>query len=334
MSASPVSGTVPTQAVVLCAGEGRRLRPFTERRPKPLLPLLNVPLLRHTLRLLARSGVQRVALNAWCLSEQILAFAESRPEPGLDLHVEVEPTLLGTGGGLANLSGWRGDGPLLVLTSDVLADFDLAGLASRHAARGAEASMTLVTDADIERYGAVEMDDAGDLTDIVGLVGRPGTAAAVNGSVHLLSAAFLERLPAAAGPSCLVRDGYVPALREGAAIAGFVHQGPWAEIGTPELLLAAQRAALAGDLPLDPALMAECGPSVPTRSRVHRSASVSAAAVLEDTVVGPRAHVGAGARLRGCVVLPGAEIAPNAVHTDAVLDAAARTAPAQPQSTA
>ena len=318
---------VPIQAVVLCAGEGRRLRPYTERRPKPLLPLHNVPLLRHTLRLLARSGVQRVALNAWYHAEQIQAFAESDPEPDLDLHVERETELLGTGGGLANLAGWRDDGPLLVLTSDVIGPFDLAGLAARHAERDAEATMTLVTDADIERYGAVEMDDAGDLTDIVGLLGRPGTGAAVNGSVHVLSDDFLARLPAASlRASCLVRDGYVPALRDGATVTGFVHAGPWAEIGTPELLLAAQRAVLAGTLPLDPELTAESGRQVPERSAIHAGASVDSSAVLVETVVGPRARVGAGAELRDCLVLPGAHVADHGRHVSEVLDAAPVTA--------
>ena len=128
--------SVPLQAVVLCAGEGRRLRPYTGRRPKPLMPLLNVPLVQHQLAALQRAGVERVALNAWHLAPQIVEFAESDPVPGLALHVAVEPRLLGTGGGLANLRGWLQPEPLLLLAGDIVADFDFAALSARHGSSG------------------------------------------------------------------------------------------------------------------------------------------------------------------------------------------------------
>jgi mannose-1-phosphate guanylyltransferase len=316
---------VPRQAVVLCAGEGRRLRPLTARVPKPLLPLLNVPLLQHALQRLARAGVERVALNAWHLAPQVRAAAGAAPAP-LQLHVREEPGLLGTGGALWNLRDWIRPEPLLVLAGDILADFDLAGLLARHRAAEAEATMALTAAADPLRYGAVEVDGAGLLTDIVGALRRPGVRALVNASAHVLAPAFLARLPA--GRSCLVRQGYLPALAAGARCAGQLHAGAWAELGTPHDLLLAQRAALAGRLPVDPQLAGAGGRRDGERSLVHARACVATDAVLDGgTVVGPAACVGAGAWLHGCLVLAGAQVAPGARLADAILEPEALAVP-------
>ena len=297
---------VPRQAVVLCAGEGRRLLPYTRRRPKPLMPLLNLPLVQHQLFALQRAGVERVALNAWHLAPQIVDFAAADPVPGLPLHVEVEATLLGTGGGLGNLRRWLRPEPLLLLAGDIVADFDFAALAERHAESGAQATMALTARADVARYGAVEIDDEGRLTDIAGLLRRPGRAALVNASAHLLEPEFVRRLPD--GACCLVRQLYVPAMADGARCAGFVHEGAWAELGEPAALLAVQARALAGELPVHRRCL-ELGGRRAGEGFVHASARVAAdARLLAGTVVGPGASVGRGATLSGCLLLPGASV--------------------------
>jgi mannose-1-phosphate guanylyltransferase len=228
--------------------------------------------------------------------------------------------LLGTGGGLKNLRDWIEDAPLLLLAGDVLAtDFDLADLADRHATRGALATMALVTTADIRRYGAVDVDDDGNITDIVGTLGRPGTRQAVNASAHVLEPAFVDGLPA--GASCLVRQGYLPALSDGKRIAAWFHDQPWTELGTPDDLLAAQADALSGVLPVDDAIWAAAGRRDGARSLVHPSAEVAHDARLDDgTVVGAGAVVGSGAVLKRCLALPGAVVAPATQHDHCVLD--------------
>ncbi len=318
--------SVPRQAIVLCAGEGRRLRPLTARRPKPLLPLLNVPLVQHALVALARAGVERVALNAWHLAPQLVAFAATDPVPGLRLHVRVEPRLLGTGGGIANLRDWLAREPLLVLAGDIVADFDLAAFAAHHAASGAEASMALTARADPSRFGAVSVGAGGLLHDIAGLLGRDGGRGVgagrtfVNASAHLLEPDFVDRLTA--GPSCLVRQGYIPTMAAGGRCGGWEHAGPWAELGGVDALLAAQRDALAGALPVDAGLVERGGRRDGRHSLVHATARVAAGVVLSGgTVVGAGAEVGSAARLAGCLVLPGALVAAGARLENVVVDA-------------
>jgi mannose-1-phosphate guanylyltransferase len=311
---------MPRQAIVLCAGIGRRLQPFTDRCPKPLLPFLNVPLLEHVLDHLERGGVRRVALNAWHLAEQIEDFVAQRPSSMLQLHVEREAELLGTGGGLRNLMSWMEPSPVFVSTADILTDVDLDALAARHAETGAEATMALAADADVAHFGAVEVDHDGLLTDIVGKLGRPGERACVNASVHLLEPAFLARLPA--GTSCLVRQGYLPAMRQGMRCAGLIHRGAWAELGTPAALLAAQCDALSGALPVSAKLMHRGGLLDGIESLVHPDARVAEGAVLSGgTVVGAGAQVGEGARVHASLLLPGAIVSAGAALEHTILDA-------------
>ncbi len=315
---SPTRDCGLRQAIVLCAGHGTRLHPLTDVMPKPLVPFLNVPLLTHVLHGLRTAGIRRVALNAFHHAEQVRRFAEDGPVPGLELHVRTERELLGTGGGLRNLRDWRGSGPVLVLAGDILTDIDYAALVRRHEDTGAEATMALTPHADTSFFGAVETDALGLLSDIVGLVGRPGRERAVNASVHVLTPTFLDRFPA--GTSCLVRQGYVPALASGARCAGFVHAGAWAELGNVPAWLDAHRAALAGELPVLPELLAQGGRRDGSESLVHPDAQVSPEAELTcGTVVGKGARIGARARLDQCLVMPfavvpaGARLVRNAV---------------------
>ncbi|GJM20428.1 MAG: GDP-mannose pyrophosphorylase [Planctomycetota bacterium] len=303
----PAAQAALRQALVLCAGEGRRLRPLTQRVPKPLAPFLNLPMLRHSLRCLQRAGVQRVWLNAWHLADAIEAFAASDPEPGLELRVLREPELLGTGGAIANLAPQLHEGPLLVAAADILSDAKLGAFAQAHVESGADASMLLTTRADPEQFGPVEIDTDGRLTDIVRTLGRPGERALVNASYHLLERRVIERFPR--GPCCLVRQGYLPWMRDGLNCRGVLHEGAWAETGNAAALLAAQRDALSGALPVDPSLLAEGGVRRGASALVHPQAQVAPdAQLLDGTTVAEGCVIGAGARLHGCLLLPGTHV--------------------------
>lgn len=305
------------QAAVLCAGEGRRLRPFTERVPKPLLPLLGAPLVEHVAWSLARAGVERIVVNAWWRAERIVAWAASDPVPGVEIEVVREAVLRGTGGGLMGLAEHLDDAPAFVATADVVGEVDWQALAEHHRRVDALATMAVAARGDVERYGRVVARD-GRLADVVGLVDERAAAApdarvGVNASWHVVEPEFVARLPARP-PSCLVRDGYVAALEAGEPVGAWVHDGAWAEVGTPDLLVAAHVAALTDELPLDGDLAARAGRHVDTLSRVADGATVGRDARLVRTVVGAGATVGAGAVLRDCVVMDGADVSSGSEH--------------------
>lgn len=117
---------IPKVAFVLTAGRGERLRPLTDKTPKPLLPIQGKPILAHILDRLEKLDLQRVVLNAWHLADQVESFAKSiASKYSFEILVSREETLLGTGGGLKKALPLIGDAPFVMMNGDCFWDGDL-----------------------------------------------------------------------------------------------------------------------------------------------------------------------------------------------------------------
>jgi NDP-sugar pyrophosphorylase family protein len=110
----------PGKALVLAAGLGTRLRPLTHVYPKPLMPLWNLPLLEHIVRLLESWGVHEIAINAHWMPEAIEAWRAAR-QGKARLTLSVEPEILGTGGALRPLRSFFSDEPFWMMNADIVA---------------------------------------------------------------------------------------------------------------------------------------------------------------------------------------------------------------------
>lgn len=233
------------KAVVLCAGEGRRLGALTRELPKPLLPLCGEPLLAHTLRHLAAHGQRDVGINLHYRGEQIRAFAGDGSAFGLRIHYAVEPELLGTAGALRGFADWLGGDGALVIYGDLLLDQDLGALLDAHRKRRADATLLLHRRAGSNSF--VELDASGRVR---AFVERPDPAerralgeAWVNSGVQVLSADLLAELPP--GPSDLPRDVYAPRCAE-LQLIGVPLDGYRCAIDSPERYAEAERALAEG----------------------------------------------------------------------------------------
>jgi len=150
-----------THALVLTAGIGTRLRPLTEVRAKPAIPVAGEPMIRRITRSLAGHGVPDIVLNLHHRPETISGVVGD----GSDLSVRVrysweQPLLLGTAGGPRHALPLVGAATFLLLNGDVLTDLDLAALAEAHAASGARITMALVPNREPHRYSGVRLDRA------------------------------------------------------------------------------------------------------------------------------------------------------------------------------
>jgi NDP-sugar pyrophosphorylase family protein/aminoglycoside/choline kinase family phosphotransferase len=123
------------KAVVLAAGFGERLRPLTERMPKPLLPVWGVPLIERTLRALEAAGVREVAVNLHWMAGPLQTFLSGRRGPAT-VRFSPEPEILGTGGALRPLRDWLGDAPFWLVNGDIVWHADLAPLVAAFYRRG------------------------------------------------------------------------------------------------------------------------------------------------------------------------------------------------------
>lgn len=309
------------KAMILCAGLGTRMRPLTERWPKPALPLLGQPLLRYNLALLSAVGIRQIGINTHHLPEVMRACAEAEcARFGMSLTVAHEPIIQGTGGGIRGLRGLLESDDFLVLNGDILFAIALAPVIAAHRSSGAAATMVLLPMPEGERYAAVEMDADLRVRRIAGHgPGGAGLSRWHFSGVHVMSPLVFGFM-SPQGEEDINRGVYVKMIEAGLLVRGHVAEGAWRDLGTASRYLAAQVDVLSGRVPLD-----VFSGAAPVGERIAPSALVDPTAKLgEGAWVGEGVYVGAGvrieeaARLTRCAVLEGTIVAPGEVVTDAI----------------
>lgn len=328
--------------MVLCAGLGTRLRPLTDRVPKPAVPVCGVPLVRFSLALLAGAGVRRAVVNVHHLPDAMATAAEEAGRAvGLSVAVSREPVIAGTGGALREARPHlAGADAIFLVNGDVLFDVDLRAALAAHRASGALATMLLLPMPAGARYAAVETDGTGAVRRIAGAFGPGGAGLSPwhFSGVHVLSPVILDRVPAAPFEADVNRHVYPPLMASG-AVRGLVVRGYWNDLGTPARYLQANRDVLGGAVPLgrfagaDPfAGLAELdrgvhvaadarwrpGTRVVAPALVLEGARVEGQEIGPDAVVGRGCTVGAGARVRSAVLWDGTEVAPGETVENAI----------------
>jgi mannose-1-phosphate guanylyltransferase len=302
------------KAVVMAGGEGTRLRPLTERTPKPMLPLLDRPLLAYTFDHLARHGVARVVLSCGYLPTQIEEHFGAKYE-GLALEYRLEPEPLGTGGAIR--FGAHGiHGTFLALNGDSLREADLSRLVDLHRERDALATILLTPVENPSRYGVVELEPDGRVTRFVEKP-PPGESDSnlINAGVYVLEPEVLELVPP--GRMVSVEREVFPRLVEQGRCYALADDAYWLDVGTPESYLEAYLHELdrRGGTWIGPGAEVAAAAEL-SRVAVGPAAVVEGGAVLEDAVVHERARIGAGAVVRRAIVGAGAFVAPGAVVQD------------------
>ncbi|HEY7141778.1 MAG TPA: NDP-sugar synthase [Methylomirabilota bacterium] len=314
------------QAVILAGGLGTRLRPLTLERPKPVVPLLNVPFLSYQLALLGVHGVRDVILSVSHRAEAIRAIMARERLGDVRLRDVVEAEPLGTAGGVRNAADLV-DGRVVVLNGDVLTDLDLTAMLRMHEARGAAATIYLTPVENPTAYGLVELEPDGR---VHRFLEKPGweevTTNTVNAGVYILERELLEWIPK--GEPCSIEREFFPLLLERrAAFYGFVSPGYWLDIGTPVKYFQAQQDLLARRLQAHVAPPGRAGPE----GWVHPTTTVAPSARLRGPVaIGSDCRVEAGAVVgpgtvlgAGCRIGAGAQIDTAVLWEDVEVGAAA-----------
>ncbi len=307
------------KAMLLAAGRGTRLGALGQTLPKPLVPICGYPAIRFGLAACARAGITDVVVNLHHHGDLIRQALGDGRAFGMHVTYSDEVELLGTGGGLAHARALLGDGPVLVMNAKVVADVDLRAVIAAHEASGAEATVVLRDVPDARAWGAITADGAGRVVGILDATSpRPATGAVVERmftGIQIMGRGILDRLRPVFSDS--IREGYMPALREGADIRAVVHAGYFAEHSTPERYLEGNLALLRqpdlishppGPLTgIDPTARVDPSAGIVGPVRIDAGAVIEAdATVGPDVVVGAGAIVGAGARVSQAVLWPGA----------------------------
>ena len=296
------------RAILLAAGKGTRFRPVTNRIPKPLLPFLNVPMAVQHLRRLEQAGVAQVAVNLHHLPEQVERVLREQAPRAPELAFFLEPEILGTAGALRNAASFLGGGDFLVVNSDAAIAPDFTGLVARHRASGRAATLLVTENRHPDRYTPLQAEG-----DRIAGFGTDGDRPLLYTGVCVLAPRLLDRIPD--GETALVAALWQPLLDEGREEIGFVlHDGPFADLGSPGDFLRASLEALArgGPFPAGAGVfdgrrrvLGAPADVDAIDSVVADGAAIGHGAVLRRTAVWDGASVGAGARLENCLAARG-----------------------------
>jgi NDP-sugar pyrophosphorylase family protein len=308
------------KAFLLAAGRGERFRPVTEAIPKPLLPFLNVPLLRAHLTRLRRAGLTQAGVNLHHLGDQIESSLREQAGELPQLEFFREPRILGTAGALRNAARWLQDDDFLVVNADSAIVFDPAPLLARHRETRAAATLLVVDNREPQRYTPLQAEG-----DSIARFGGEGPAPLLYTGVCVLSPELLPRIPR--GEASLRENLWEPLLADGGRISWLRHGAFFADLGSPRDFLRATLEALAGAFPLPagggtydagsrtlsfekPAF--EASASVLGRARVSPGARICESAVWDGV------SIGRGAKLFRCIAAGGV-VAAGASHENRLL---------------
>ncbi|HCU96616.1 MAG TPA: mannose-1-phosphate guanyltransferase [Actinobacteria bacterium] len=321
------------KAVVMAGGEGTRLRPMTANQPKPLLPVVNKPIMEHVLRLLKRHGFTETVVTVQFLASLVRNYFGDGEDFGMSLQYATEETPLGTAGSVKNAEDALRSGPFLVISGDALTDIDLTAMVRYHKESGALVTVGLTRVPNPLEFGIIIVGEDGR---IQRFLEKPTWGQVfsdtVNTGIYVMEPEVLAEVPAGISVDWSA-DVFPKLLEAGAPIYGWIADGYWEDVGTHESYLKAQADVLSGRVEADiegfevspgvwvaegaevdpEALLSgplcvgdyakvEAGAQLREFTVVGSNVVVKEGAFLHRAVVHNNVYVGLGATLRGCVI--------------------------------
>ena len=295
-----------TQAFVLGAGLGTRLRPLTDDLPKPLVPIFQKPLITFALDHLIDIGIESFMINTHRLPEQFAnAFANQtyRDRPVRLVH---EPELLGTGGGIKNIEPYLKSALFIAYSGDVLTDIDLQPLIDEHFRCGNDVTLAL-RDTGLAAAVAFRNGRVVDISNRYGMAGNHDFA-----NIAVWNPEIFERIP----PDRQI--SFIPIIADwigaGGKIGGVIlNDGKWFNIGSRTQYLEIHRVIADGwrpryvenlEWPIRVAKSAKVAASAQLSGffSIGADCTVGDDAIIEDTILWPNAEIASKSRLHGCIV--------------------------------
>jgi len=327
------------KAIVMAGGSGSRLRPLTCGLPKPMVPVMNRPLMEYSLDLLNFHGLREVAATLQYLPEKIRQQLGDGSRFGLHLQYYVEEEPLGTAGSVKNAADFL-DETFIVISGDALTDFDLTHALEFHRQKGAMATLVLTRVDNPLEYGIVITDDDGRITRFVE---KPGWGEVfsdtVNTGIYILEPEVLEMVETGK-PFDFSKDLFPLLLKHGYPILGVVMPGYWCDIGNMEQYCQAHRDIMEGrvDIRLNAAetekgIWLEENVDIHPRARLYPPVYIGSGSKLEgrttvqDSVLGSQNFLAEQVSMKRGITWKGACLEKKSAMRGAVLCNSVRLAP-------
>jgi len=314
-------------AIVLAAGVGSRLDPLTTQVPKPLVPVANVPVMEHIVKLLATQGVRNIHANLHYMPEKIADYFGNGDTWGVNLKFKHEAKLSGDAGGVRACKQFLKDGTFIVLMGDLLTDADITRIVREHKERKAIASIAVkqVPQEELHRFGVVVRDKNGLIT---GFQEKPEAKDAlsdkVSTGIYVLEPEVFEHMPEI-GEYGFGKQLFPELIQKGLPVLGIEIEGYWSDVGTIQQYREANFDAARRRVKLG---LSEARPY-----RQNGKLTVGQGAVIEygcdiegSLIIGRNSRLGAGTTVIGnvvigdnCIIEPGSVLKDSVIWSNSVV---------------
>ncbi|MBT9171671.1 MAG: UTP--glucose-1-phosphate uridylyltransferase [Syntrophomonadaceae bacterium] len=286
------------KVIIMAGGEGSRLRPLTCDRPKPMVPIMNRPMMEHIVALLAGYRLTEIGVTLQYLPERIRNYFADGREFGVNIRYFEEESPLGTAGSVKNAASFL-DETFLVISGDALTDFNLQQAIDFHRARGGVATLVLTRVENPLEYGVVITEKDGRITRFLE---KPSWGEVfsdtVNTGIYILEPEILTHFP----PGVMfdfARDLFPLLMSKGYPLYGYIAAGYWCDIGDLQQYRQAHLDILQGRVRVR-FTEREVTPGVYLGEEVV----IEKGAVIDGPVViGSGARIACGARISDCTVI-------------------------------
>lgn len=282
------------KAVVMAGGEGTRLRPLTINRPKPMVPMVNAPMITHILDLLKRHGVTEVVITVQYMADNIQDHFGDGEGLGMEITYSVEESPLGTAGSVKHAQSCLDD-TFLVISGDALTDFDLTRIIEYHQQKKSLTTLTLYRVPNPLEYGVIIVDDDGHIRQFLE---KPSWGEVfsdtINTGIYVLEPEVLDYFD----PETVFdfsKDLFPMILERGDPIYGYVADGYWCDVGNLQEYMRATGDLLSGKVQLG-SLGRHIGGGIWTGNDVE---------IAPDAQLYGPLYLGHGVKIKGGVVVRG-----------------------------
>lgn len=321
------------KAIIMAGGEGNRLRPLTSNRPKPMVPVLNKPVLEHAINLLRKKGITDITLSLFYLPENVQNYFGDGSEWEVNITYSIEESPLGTAGGVKHALPHPQE-TVLVLSGDGIVDFDIDTILNFHREKKSQFTVVLTRVKEPTEYGIVILHDDGRIDKFFE---KPAWSEVfsdtVNTGMYIIEPEIIERYIPENEKFDFSLDLFPLLAKKEIPLYGFVAEGYWCDVGNLNAYCDVHLAILAGRVKIDfPGKKIGENVWVGKNVEIAPGAIVQGPAVLgnfvrvksgaqisEFTVIGDNCIIGEGTSVRRSIILHNTVIGPKSELRGAIV---------------
>lgn len=323
------------KAVVMAGGFGTRIQPLTHSRPKPMLPIINIPMMEHTMMNLKDLGITEFIVLLYFKPEIIKDYFKDGSDFGIKVRYVVPDDDYGTAGAVKLAQEYIGDENFIIISGDLVTDFDFQKIFDYHAEKKSLLSITLTSVDNPLEFGVVIANEEGKIEKFLE---KPSWGEVfsdtINTGIYIIEPEILNYIPENENFD-FAKDLFPRLMREGVDLMAGYAEGYWRDVGNPESYRDVYDDILRGKINLrikgsksehaDGTLYSEENYDLDASIEIigtvvlGKNVTLESGVKLNNVVIGDHVHIGADSKLRNSVIWENVSVGRNAIFDGCVI---------------